>query len=502
MEGSSLIVNSKVAKMFNLSLDNIKQKTKDLIDSTSEVISDTVQSAKQNVSDVTQKTIEVTHEIAEKIETTVSDSNISEKTINKLSGILGTSNHILNKVKFKSEEFMEHKILMMGGRRAGKSTILSSILSQLDKNTPGTICTIVDNTDYTQEIETKDGVKQLPTLGIKQNEIRDYIKKRQMNTEFLVDMSPTYGKASYILEVSSDNTTIDLEFIDVPGEWMRANVKEHAELVALVEKSDVFVIVIDTPYLMNTNDDEGISINRVYNRVDEITQAMSKIKIDTENDLKQIILCPVKCEKWIREGKTDLIIEKVLKTYRNLINRWVSRPEITIQIMPIQTIGGLEFTRLLPAKLYFKNDDDRIGESCSIDPLTNTLTNKDGRVIRQSPHSYIEDDERWKIDYVDIPLSWYKLNGEGVKPRLCEQPGFHILKFLVEKEENAVKAKAEAERQKLDNMNPIRKWLTKTFKPTFGKYLPIWQSVISKLSVGGYIKTEGEGFCYVRNKID
>lgn len=450
---------------------------------------------------IIRESVDTTKKIVVKIGTIVSDNNISDKAKSKMTELSNATNKVYDSVKTLIEKSMEHKILMMGGRRAGKSTILSSILSQL-RETPGKIFSTIDSTDYTQMIETKDGLKPLPTLDNKQSEIKHYIKKRQMNTEFLVDMSPTYGKASYILEVSVDTTTVNFEFVDVPGEWMRANVADHAKLVSHVESSDVFVIVIDTPFLMNTDNDEGTSINLVYNRVNEITQAMAKMKIENKNDLKQIILCPVKCEKWVREGKADLVVEKVLKSYRDLINRWVACPEVTIQIMPIQTVGGLESTRLLPAKLYFRNDEDRTGESCSICPLTNTLMNKDGRVIRQSEGSFIEDDKAWLIDYWDIPLSWYKLNGEGVKPKFCEQPGYHILKFLVEKEENAIKAKAEADRRKLDDMGAIRKWFTKMFKPTFGEYLPVWQEVISQLNSGGYIKTEGDGFCYVREKVD
>lgn len=398
---------------------------------------------------------------------------------------------------------MVRKILMMGGRRAGKSTILSSILTQLRENTPGTICTIIDKTDYTQQIVTKSGVEPLPTLDIKQREIANYMKKRQMNTEFLVDMSPTYGQVSYILEVSTDNSTVDFEFIDVPGEWMRANIPDHAKLVSLVETTDVFVIVIDTPFLMNTDNDEGVSINLVYNRVNEITQAMAKMKIENDSDFKQIILCPVKCEKWMREGNEDLVVEKVKNSYRDLINRWVTSPEVTIQIMPIQTVGGIESTRLLPAKLYFKNDNDNTGESCSIDPITNTLINKEGILIRQTVDSFVEDDNFWTIDYTDIPLSWYRLNGEGVKPKFCEQPGYHILKFLVEKEEHAVKRLENLEKRPKSLLERIMTvFLKMLIGKGFDEKLPNWEKVVSQLNSGGYVKTCGDGFCYLHEKID
>ena len=527
--------------MFEINLDSIKQKVSQVVESTVEIAKeigseatqiakeigddvaqkakeigsgatqiakeiggDVAQKAKEIGSEATQIAKEIGDGVAQKakdaalqIAYTVTNSDIPDAAVRNVTEIYDNIKTLME----KNETHMEHRILMMGGRRAGKSTILSSILSQLREKTPGTICTIIDKTDYTQQIETNAGSKPLPTLDIKQNEVKRYLSKRQLNTEFLVDMNPTYGKASYILEVSANNTTIDLEFIDVPGEWMRANVAEHAQLQSFVESSDVFVIVIDTPFLMNTDDDEGASVNLVYNRINEITQAMSRMKVDSPNDLKQIILCPVKCEKWLHQGKADLVVSKVLKSYRDLINRWVTTPEVTIQIMPIETIGGLESSRMLPAKLFFKDDDDLTGASCSIDPLTNTITNKDGHIMRQTANSRVEDDPFWSIDYIDIPLSWYSLNGAGLKPRFCEQPGFHILKFLVEKEEKAIKSRADYEKEKLYQKHPFWRWLTKVFNPTFGVYFPIWKNVISKLSTDNYIKTEDDGFCYVRSKI-
>lgn len=486
--------------MFGINLDELKEKAERALDYSAEKAAEAIVLSKKTGKLVAKEIIEASETAVDNISSNVTlgsmDNNIKEgfyKVLDAAKDTLDSANDMLD----KKEVIMEHKILMMGGRRAGKSTILSSILSQLRKNTPGTICTIIDKTDYTQTIETKDGPKPLPTLDIKQNEIKSYIAKRQKNTEFLVDMTQTYGAASYILEVSSNNTAIDLEFIDVPGEWMRANVEEHKKLVEKVEATDVFVIAIDTPFLMNADED----VNSVYNRVNEITQAMTKLKIQSPADLKQIILCPVKCEKWVKNGEYDIVVNKVKQAYRNLINRWVTCPEVTIQIMPIQTVGGLECSRLLPAKLFFKDEDDRIGESCSEDPLTGLIINKNGKILRQTEKSFVDDDPFWTIDYMDIPLSWYKLGGEGFCPKFCEQPGFHILKFLVEKEENVLKKKAEAEQKKKEDTPWWIKVFIKIFNPTFGEYLPVWQKVIDELSRGNYIKTEGDGFCYVREQI-
>lgn len=395
---------------------------------------------------------------------------------------------------------MEHKILMMGGRRAGKSTILSSILSSL-RQTPGAICTILDRTDYTQMIETPKGPIPMPTLDIKQREVVNYMKKKSTNTNFLVDMSPSYGKASYILEVSANGTAINFEFVDVPGEWMRSNVADHNKLKEDVKSSDIFVIAIDTPFLMNEEDIDG-SVNEVYNRIYDITQVMANIQIENETDKKQIILCPVKCEKWARNNRIDEVVERVQVAYRDLINRWVDKPEVTIRIMPIQTVGGIESERMLPALLYFKDDEDPKGVSCSMDPNTGMYIDKDGKVLRETSTSSIEEDKAWSIDYVDIPLSWYKLNGAEYSPVYCEQVGYHILKFLVEKEENVIKVKAESEADKLNNYGKLRRWWTSLWKPTFGVYLPKWKEVISQLTEANLIKEQGDGFVVVKNKVN
>lgn len=395
---------------------------------------------------------------------------------------------------------MEHKILMMGGRRAGKSTILSSILSSL-RQTPGAICTILDRTDYTQMIETPQGSKPMPTLDIKQREVVNYMKKKCLNTNFLVDMSPSYGKASYVLEVSANDSAIDFEFVDVPGEWMRANVSEHEKLREEVKTTDIFVIAIDTPFLMN-EDDEDNSINEVYNRIHEITQVLANIQIENNVDKKQIILCPVKCERWARSNRIDEVVNKVKTAYRDLINRWVDKPEMTIRIMPIQTVGGMESERMLPALLYFKDDDVLDGVSCSKDPNTGMYIDKDGKVLRETSSSRVEEDKMWSIDYTDIPLSWYKLNGVGYSPVHCEQVGYHILKFLVDKEENVIKMKAESEAEDLQNRVFFGRLWKRIWKPTFGVYLPKWKEVITQLTEAKLIKEQGDGFVVVKSKIN
>ncbi|MBO4372523.1 MAG: 50S ribosome-binding GTPase, partial [Bacteroidales bacterium] len=236
-----------------------------------------------------------------------------------------------------------HKILMLGGRRAGKSTILASIHNALGSSTPGSICTITDETDYSS-IE-----QELPTLDNKRLEVVDYIEDKSDKKMFLVDMAPTQSQNSYTLRVNAEKTSIKLEFVDIPGEWMRKQNADYKTLKELTKETDVFVIVIDTPFLMLGRPNE----NEVYNRIKEITDLLvSEIRSANDADKKLFLICPVKCEKWVRQGLADDVTQKAKSVYKTLINTYVKHPWADIRVMPIQTVGGIESVKLLDALLY------------------------------------------------------------------------------------------------------------------------------------------------------
>lgn len=412
---------------------------------------------------------------------------------------------------------MEHKVIMLGGRRAGKSTILASILHLLKEGTPGYLA-IADVTDYNQKLLGTDGkMYRIPTLQNKRAEAEGFILEKKKGTSFLVDMAPSKVSASYVLNVKENrgNNTIKLEFVDVPGEWMRQGTAENAKLEEIVHDSDVFVIAIDTPFLMQDGEEQYSSLlNETYNRIPEIESTLVKnmkieeTTLDTKDgeqsfklDRKLILLCPVKCEKWVQEHRIGEVTQKVKKAYKNLIKQFVTIPEVEMWIMPISTVGGLQVDQLRPAMRFYKDEDDKLGITCHEDPLTGVIINGEGKVIRRTPASFVEPDEMWKIDHVRFPLAWYKLNGRGFKPEFCEQPGYHILKFLIGKEENFIETEARVEREKLDDMGPIRRWLKILFHPTFGQYLPIWKQAIQGLQSDGLIKTNGDGFERVTHPI-
>lgn len=390
---------------------------------------------------------------------------------------------------------MAHQILMLGGRRSGKSSILASVLYSLGNNLADSLCSVTDQTNYSGS----DSVG-IP-LHAKRIEIDNYLRTRQKvgaNSNFLVDMTSTKGEGVYNLKIQiKGSKDVAFDFVDVPGEYMEAKSSNHAKLIEKVKSSDVYIIAIDTPYLMQ---DDNPNINTVYNRTEEITNLLANISIENDNiDRKLIILCPVKCEKWTQSGKAEEVTDKVEVAYRNLINNWVGSSAVDIWVMPIETAGGIVHSKLLDGYRLFKSDKDKTGELCSINPLTQQVMLKDGKtLLKKSVYNVEEEpDKSLYFDFTQLPLSWYMTNGKGFSPIYCEQPAYHILRFLVKKEELATKA----EKDKISNSPWWKRWWKRMWSPPFGKYLDAYHDLISDFEKHNQIKNQGDGFRKVDNLI-
>ena len=396
------------------------------------------------------------------------------------------------------------QILMLGGRRAGKSTILASIVQNIKNLGRGDLFTILRD-----EAVLESGDKDV-SLSRKRREIQGFINNRELikNNKacVLVDMSPSKGRTKYMIKTRiGRNSDAVFEFLDVPGEDMEERVqveesaiegadkieKENPNFQSLMEKamvSDVVIVAIDTPFLMEADEE----INDVYNRIPEITAITGNMKPSDNNDNKLIILCPVKCEKWRREGRIDEVTNKTRDVYRDLINAHVMNPLFQIWIMPISTAGGLEHFKMMDGYRFRRKDNKSfLGIKCnkekeelgSIDENTDQIYAKNGEILNRNEVE-IDDrkpDKSLLIDHFYIPLSWYRRTGE-YKPSLCEQPAYHIIRFL------AKKAIASS------------RWYERIIN-VFSKHLDKYLEMVEKMENEGLIKTDGDGFMQVTNLV-
>lgn len=286
-------------------------------------------------------------------------------------------------------------VLMVGGRRTGKS----SMLAAMDK------CCV-------EKLDDMPGVDVVCTSGSsmlcdKINELNDYFELPQYQEQnfFKPDDTPSDNSAEYEYEIrlNAHATGFTLRFHDAPGEFY--DKPEHREKVEkLVRNSQVFLIAVDTPHLLEEQDEvtEIGAGHKFFNRPDEITRLM-KTAFTTSRQHRLVLFVPMKCEKYYYAKKMDKVREAVHRGYADLI-AYLKSAQInqmcTIAITPILTIGGAQFFR-------FGGDVRNIGQ-----------------------YRYLGGEQR-KYD-----------------PRYCEQPLLMVLRYVI--------SVAQASR---NSQNPLIRWM-------------------------------------------
>lgn len=436
---------------------------------------------------------------------------------------------------------MAKKIVMLGGRRAGKSSILASVLKNLEELSKQGICTVTDETRY---VDWEPGT----SLSDKRDELQMYIAYKKAGEEFVVDMNPNRGHASYRVEISriesGEKIFTQFEFIDVPGEWMKPygdkkdgsvsapqNAAEaagqatmqtaaggksnHDQLIDMIEESDVLIVSIDTPYLFASE-----AVNNAYNRKDDVNNLLLKLKMKSELDKKLIIFCPVKCEKYFR-GYTDEkgqyidiheVTKRTCEVYQTAINHYRHDSRVTMLVMPVKTAGGLEHTKLRNPGKYYADASAQVSVMVGIDTDKavdgqDSIWFEDGRIKRRKDGDQIilpdasnlsdPEFEKWRVGNYPIPKAWYKVTGEYA-PEYCEQPAYRILKFFLEKDISVKEAKKNVKNNTTATgkgfLGKTKVWqaimsFINAFKRTFNDVqLPVFQKILNEISNKGLIK--------------
>ncbi len=308
-------------------------------------------------------------------------------------------------------------ILMMGPRRCGKTSILTSISQCLKKVCAETnLCIEPRSSEGGISIfrKNKTEPERLSSTTKFFNEKReDLIKFTNNPSNIFNNFKGNSGIAgssdivNYDFVISCNNNPASmllLRFIDLPGEYYTDD-DDIAE--KLITRSDCIIIAVDTPALMSGNQ---VIQNKV-NQSDRINECfLSNLKID-KNDKKSrlVLFAPLKSEKWFRideqndnNTQMDKIVDCIKKYYEDTIRRLSNdslKNMFSLAVTPVMTVGGVVFS------CYNLNKDE-----------TDFEFNDNGEPIP----NYIKD-----------------IKNEGYYPKYCEQPLLYFFSFL----NNLLKAK-------------------------------------------------------------
>ena len=287
---------------------------------------------------------------------------------------------------------------MLGGKRCGKTTVLSSMYGTLDTVLSGTGMHITADRATGDELnKAKDSIKR-------------YMKQFETPlTSCEVDDNPTSAERCYSFRLQRTSRGLNLGgglpfcIYDIPGEWLT---DQNAEKVkALIKNCQVIIIAIDTPYMFAKMTDKGYGrYHEKYNKPVEITNFFKNALTAEDIRDRMILFVPIKCERYyhldrskhLKEfGRSYMreVTDAVIAGYRDLILYLRTAGELantcTIAVTPILSAGGIDFI------------------------------------------SFREDAETGKmVSYYQAP-EFLSESEMGYFPRFCEQPMVYMLTYLL-----------------------------------------------------------------------
>lgn len=349
------------------------------------------------------------------------------------------------------------KVLMMGGRRAGKTSVLAGLVNTMVNGDIKNLLAINDVTVLMPDQES---------LANKIERLKESVKSLSGKT-FLVDDSKTSSFTTHSLqfEIPGTSNNMTIEFKDANGEFYesRASYDTHGgapiskeQIIDAVKEADVYVIAIDTPYLMEAvnpgNELCDESINMAYNHVDDIHSYLTYIDDKDGADAKLVLFVPIKCEKWVHRGEADKVTQRIKDVYKTVFKALDNYKNLQVDIIPVETVGAIEFKEHQTAMICSNNDF--VARKCCVLNGETEVRFGDGTCRQIMQDDIIDEDPEGKIsEFHSIirPYSWFHVTGNEYAPHNCEQLAYYILQFVLKKYlflKNLEAEKKETERKK------------------------------------------------------
>ena len=266
------------------------------------------------------------------------------------------------------------KVLMMGGQRTGKTSMLAGLIETM---THGTVKDIVEVKDVTESKPAS--LKLIKSIeSLKWNLLTSYGKT------YLIDDSKSGEFEDFMLQFSVPGTEskMNILFSDVSGEYYDMGRQHDAEVREKVREYDVFLIAIDTPNLMeavnSSNKLCNEAINNSYNHVNDIHTFLTGLDDKEGSDAKLVIFVPLKCEKWAKEGNIGNVVQRVKTVYAPTLQALSKYNNVEVDILPVQTVGNIIFQEQAKAMSCVLNG--QIQRRCAIINKKTQVRFEDGTI--------------------------------------------------------------------------------------------------------------------------
>ena len=302
---------------------------------------------------------------------------------------------------FQHEEKSTVNVLMCAGSRVGKTSIMAAMQDNMGKAFPEASVSIRLKQVAGKGQNALDAFRQKQMEAFEDWSSPFYYAEESNQTGARNDSTASEEANDYVGEVRiidakhTPKLVNTIRFKDPRGEDF-TDQRRQQEAVQWIRSSQVLMIIVDTPRLMecNQNGTRG-AFHKRFNKPDAITDLIQK-GWQGNRDERLILFVPVKCELYLDQGRGQEIVQRIQEGYAPLITYIRSSfPELcSMAIVPCETMGTLEFRKFEPLGGYDENK-----------PMSNVF---------HSVYAYRRNDKGQRER----------------KPKNCEQPLLYMLMYL------------------------------------------------------------------------
>lgn len=292
----------------------------------------------------------------------------------------------------------EIKIAMLGYRGTGKTSLLTGMWQELELHNRTSALRVDIDPASTSTLQTH-------LAGM----------RNQGNTFGATPAPPTRDPRRYGFTLSppGKDPVLRLTFVDSPGgnlDKEKTPPKDYQDVITLVRESDVVLLAIDTPslveYLQNQSDNNNKLVGQYCDAFNRHMQINSILIENYRHDLSSprlLILAPVKCEHHLAAGlggrhkllRPSDIAENAFSPLITYLKGDPFSRQVAVVITPAQTIGGFHY------------------------------------VSMRQPGSIGPDGQR----VIEPEVRYGRAHGKAAySPKDCDQPLMYILRFAIARE--------------------------------------------------------------------
>lgn len=226
-----------------------------------------------------------------------------------------------------------YDVAMLGPSGVGKTSLLSAIHSEFMTRIPGT------------ELHVRSVPGSSSWLQDRRSELERICRSAYVEEPGILGTSTAKSIELALGRVDSTQDAdghLTMRFTDHPGAWMFSDEleseKSQLELQDRFDKSDVLIVVVDTPSLMVERGKFNHEVNRAQQAAERLNTWLSK------KDRRLVIFAPVKCEAWIDRQDPEPGLTQIKagfdEGYKEALT-FLKRTQTPSVLVPVRTVGGL-----------------------------------------------------------------------------------------------------------------------------------------------------------------